>query len=745
MRFLQVEWHNHERARNSWDIERAELKAKIARTEGDFRNSKKLNSTLDKHIRLLEASLRREREKNKGVPRAEPPPYQEKAKQEANGVPKEQGETELGILLFERRLFFFPDADIETALEKLYSDHSPDVEAEARKLTEEEKDVQREKTKQFLQKSVEELTYILTPPAHPPPPLPDPQEVSRVDSSQQMAPEEIYVQQAQMKRNQQAGISHLPSVSNHHPPPVRQPAELVNSGHQASQLQAHPMSRQPSQPPPSHPPPLPEEIAEMRLPRERLSDERDRSDISSQSFDPYARQVITRADEIDTMQPLLQDDNDGWNFDDDALDPRKSDVDLFPAANSLPPKSPTKTGLHTRRRSSGSQRLTRKPSDGSHEVRDLSSPKGDVNFKVQFALRGHLDVIRSIIFTGGGSPSEPEICTASDDGTLKRWIIPAKYGNLSNGNPQQSSSQSLPDLDLQAYFTHRGHEGIVTSLAACPASPSFSTGGRALGDGWVFSGGSDATIRVWERGRVDPKATIEGHTDAIWALSILPAPVSTVLGPDSYLSPSQIGENRIILISGSADSTIKLWAVSAPPQLSSPQNAPGASARRGVGGTRRHSITSGSNFPSSPQPSIASNTPFNYTLVHSICLPSLGSPTCISPLGPLGESFVVSWTDASILIFQSKTGEQLIGMASDETYDGTVSTGINSVVVTSATVENVGNAGDEVDGATGSNKDGGIEGVIISGHEDRYVRFFDANSGTSYLNFFNLYTHANVS
>lgn len=85
-------------------------------------------------------------------------------------------------------------------------------------------------------------------------------------------------------------------------------------------------------------------------------------------------------------------------------------------------------------------------------------------------------------------------------------------------------------------------------------------------------------------------------------------------------------------------------------------------------------------------------------------------------------------------------------MASNETYDGTPATGVNSVVVTGSSVGTYDPAGamnlsldsgrgvteDEtvVHGATGSSKTGGIEGVIISGHEDRYVRFFDANSGT---------------
>ena len=66
MRFLQMEWQAHERARNAWDIERAEMKAKIAKQEGDGRKAKKLNEQLDKQIRMLEKALRSERAKNSG-------------------------------------------------------------------------------------------------------------------------------------------------------------------------------------------------------------------------------------------------------------------------------------------------------------------------------------------------------------------------------------------------------------------------------------------------------------------------------------------------------------------------------------------------------------------------------------------------------------------------------------------------------------------------------------------------------
>ena len=65
MRFLQMEWHRHERDRNAWEIERAEMKARIAKTEGENRSNRKLQDSLSNHIKLLEGALKKEREKLK--------------------------------------------------------------------------------------------------------------------------------------------------------------------------------------------------------------------------------------------------------------------------------------------------------------------------------------------------------------------------------------------------------------------------------------------------------------------------------------------------------------------------------------------------------------------------------------------------------------------------------------------------------------------------------------------------------
>ncbi len=71
MRFLQTEWHRHERERNAWQIERAEMKSRIGKLEGDGRTNKRLRESLDKHVRILENALKTERQKAKAVVQSE--------------------------------------------------------------------------------------------------------------------------------------------------------------------------------------------------------------------------------------------------------------------------------------------------------------------------------------------------------------------------------------------------------------------------------------------------------------------------------------------------------------------------------------------------------------------------------------------------------------------------------------------------------------------------------------------------
>lgn len=446
------------------------------------------------------------------------------------------------------------------------------------------------------------------------------------------------------------------------------------------------------------------------------------------SYDAYGQELPPK-DEYETQRARTierggADTTDGWDFDEapqsqqtmsDAANVQRPDTEAFPTAN--PSKSPPRMPGSHRRKSSGARRS----SSTSAEISNLAnSLKLDATqFKVRFAMRGHLDVVRAVVFTGGGSPADPEFATCGDDGSIKRWHIPSSYANTAE------------DLDRVAHFTHRGHVGAVCSLAACPTNLHFSNGGRVPGDGWIFSGGEDASVKVWERGRVDAKACLEGHTDSVWALCVLPGTTGSILGDRCS---NFGGPDRLLLAAGASNGTILIWAVSAPPQSASAAAGP----NRGARGTRRaNSISAGSNFPNSPQPSVATTTSFNYSLVHRIERPDRPSPTSISPLSASGDTFVVGYSNASALVFDTKTGEEIVGMASQETYDGTPNTGINALVASSTgfdTREAVaptrrGSMGEEdvIHGATGPT--GGVEGLVIAGYEDRYIRFFDANSG----------------
>jgi len=154
-------------------------------------------------------------------------------------------------------------------------------------------------------------------------------------------------------------------------------------------------------------------------------------------------------------------------------------------------------------------------------------------------------------------------------------------------------------------------------------------------------------------------------------------------------------------------------------------------------------MSSGSGFSNTPQPTVASNSPFNHTLVHNISRSdgSTASPTSIAPLGTSGESFVVSYSDSAIIVYDTRTGEQIGYMDSMETYDGSINTSVNAVVATTVGLdqghqhhgggmsEDENSAGGGPTGGGRSMAGSGVEGTIISGHEDRFVRFFDANSG----------------
>ncbi|ROV97379.1 hypothetical protein VMCG_06911 [Cytospora schulzeri] len=719
MRFLQTEWHRHERDRNAWEIEKQEMKGRIANLEGAARRADATQKALKKYVAILEAKVKEQSAQLKaaaGGEKVEEPPKAKKLDREA---------------LIQAKLHSSSDKDLGVDLERIDDDES-----------------QRSELKNFLDQCQAEFTYLMITPANPippreSPPLPMIEDLREGDgygmNSGQQPMDPLY------RRAQ----DNLRDVLGRQQPPASNHAQPM-------QQQQQPAGQMPMKNPDIQQP-QPAAVAQPML---RTADSQQgfgslewpgSMSVSSRMVDEvlpeqnHGTKPNVQAERIGFDGPKQDTvDSEAWDFNESSFpDPashppppasNRPDTDVFPTADNLP-KSPGRGPLAHRRKSSLSRRRS---TEQEMSLNALAQKTESGNFKLRFGLRGHLNTVRSVIFSGGGSPGEPEICTAGDDGLIKRFHIPRGAPPIYN-----NASTAVSDLDVQADFTHRGHNGAVLCLASWSPSPNFSTGGRAQGDGWIFSGGQDSSIRVWERGRVDPKATLDGHTDAVWTLCVLPATLGAVFGQQNpYGTP-----DRILLASGAADGTVRVWALSQPPQMTSPQPPAASAGRRSTGGrVRGNSMSSGSAFPSSPQPTMATNSPFNHTLVHTISRPnSTASPTCITALSASAETFVVSYSDAAIIVYDTRTGEEIGSMASLETYDGTLGTSVNSVVATTVGLEQsqhqTGHGGlglnEEDSGASGAGPTGGgrqmagsgVEGVIISGHEDRFVRFFDANSG----------------
>lgn len=666
MRFLQTEWHRHERDRNSWEIERAEMKARIAKLEGENRASKRLQQGSEARIKMLEMALKRER----------------LSKQDPTG--KAQGDSSDPI-----------PSKQHVATNSLH----PPNQVNPYKAEE-----ARTKSRMYLAKCLQEITYLLTPPNHPAPqqPIPnlDPNLALQQQANQQLALDHMLAQQLQQHQQQ----APLLSAYQQQPPEHHNQSQPPNSQSPfaASSKQFFGQPREDDRP---HNVPNQQQTGLQSDAAENASDK------LQQQYNVHRRGAPTAdsSNLFNSPSDSTSKDSDGWDFDE------LSEVPSFNKPTAPSDEMSSWSGRAYSSVKSGNLRIGSRGRKNSmsrrmsaQEARDYAgsisgSKGGDAgNFKVRFALRGHLDVVRAVVFTGGGSPAEPEICTAGDDGVLKRWYLPGVFG-----------IHAGIDVDVTSHFTHRGHSGIVTCLAAC--SPADNSGN---GDGWIFSGGQDSTIKVWERGRVEAKATLVGHTDAVWSICVLPA-------------SGDGGFERLLLASGAADGTVKIWSFT--PRQNSASSTPSSASNSIRGSSYLHSGGMGDLSNSH-----SSSVPFSYSLISTITRPGVNSsPTYITPLSITGENFIVSYDDAAIIIYDTASGEEISTMASSETYDGTKATGVNAVVATTMTLQQGSHSSSSAEGgveeesvlpgATGLK--GGVQGVVISGHEDRYIRFYDANSG----------------
>ncbi|KAF8947003.1 hypothetical protein BGZ47_010665 [Haplosporangium gracile] len=248
-------------------------------------------------------------------------------------------------------------------------------------------------------------------------------------------------------------------------------------------------------------------------------------------------------------------------------------------------------------------------------------------------------------------PTHKSLLSGSEDGTMKYWNLEASL---------KESKRTL-NGDVEPIHTYRGHTKAITAVAISADQDK------------CFSASMDSTVRSWKLvpmnkeafSRLDPEIPMSsfiGHTDTVWDIRLFPLSISS----------SQL------LASISADGALKIWDTE----------------------------TKGSPLRSSwgyngLEPSECAEPTEAYT-PGLIKLPvPTGLDFCPTDL----KKMVVSYSNSVIKLFDIETGKEISAFKSNDTYDGTAKTQINKIVCHPTMP------------------------VVVSGHEDRYIRFFDINSG----------------
>lgn len=93
MRFLQTEWHRHERDRNAWEIEKQEMKGRIAALEGSVRRADATQKALNKYVSILQKKVKEQSAQLKSsAPAANPAENGEQPDRAARVLEKLHGE-----------------------------------------------------------------------------------------------------------------------------------------------------------------------------------------------------------------------------------------------------------------------------------------------------------------------------------------------------------------------------------------------------------------------------------------------------------------------------------------------------------------------------------------------------------------------------------------------------------------------------------------------------------------------------
>ncbi|EPT05407.1 hypothetical protein FOMPIDRAFT_61493 [Fomitopsis schrenkii] len=564
LHFLQTEWRRYERDRNEWEIERAEMRARIALLEGERRSFDNVKLDLMRRIKMLEYALRVERSKqlaqpasqavpptklatlqahlgekkddayshkegsSGSSPRNSPLPPDRMSTGSVNGAltnPSSRGQTWMGL----------PNGTAGTVGNMGKPPPGRDPKSRAR-------------SRDYLKQCLQEISYLTSPQAVNPLPnrpllnnttlplqLPNvPFDQMPYNGRPRKLMQEVGKDYSVMNgMNMASGPSSAPAISQGNPMErsnlgsglLAASQNLQTSSQLGQQQSQSGLSSQPSQ--------LSNEVSDNKD-----NDADEEQALGTAIFRPDAdfREKLRLSQEAAERARL---DQSGQHS-----------VPISGAAS-----------WERRARDEDDEGKEEEPEVEEDESTVIGEGEGTKAWKAKRTLRNHLDAVRAIAF----HPTELCLASGGDDMTVKIWRV--DVAGL-------ASAASRPTTEIEPQLTLRGHSAAITRLVHAPSkqllySASLDSSIRI----WALPPSSHTTYAPYDATRA--RGELIGHTDAVWDLALV--------------------RDESTLISCGAEGAVKVWDVSGPSgggslklswmfdglDASEPQNegdAPGATA-----------------------------------------------------------------------------------------------------------------------------------------------------------------------
>ncbi|CAL1703983.1 unnamed protein product [Somion occarium] len=536
LHFLQTEWRRYERDRNEWEIERAEMRARIALLEGERRSFDNVKLDLMRRIKMLEYALRVERSKQLGQPSSQSiPPAKLATIQSQSGGGSQKEDTlshKDGSSGSSPRSEDSPlppvgpvangssgAASKQQTWSTTWSGATGLMPGTLGKPALGRDPKSRARSRDYLKQCLQEISYLTSPQAMNP--LPNrpllsnsslPVALPNVPSFDQMA-----FNGRPTKRLQDVGkefplvngmsvlsnTASSSSIAQHERPSSIGPS--ATSGQQQQQssegLTQPPQEQQQHQPQLGQLPPAPDSVGQQAEAK-REEDESEKQRLTA----------IFRPDE-DFKEKL--------RLSHEAADRARLEAGSLSGAASW------------EQRSQGDEEEVRdeEPADmEDEEGTEVGEGEDAKIWKAKRTLRNHLDAVRAVAF----HPTELCLATGGDDSTVKIWRV-----DLTG----LASSASRATTDVEPQLTLRGHSAAITRLVHAPSkqllySASLDSSIRI----WALPSPSHTTYAPYDATRA--RGELIGHTDAVWDLAL--------------------ARDESTLVSCGAEGAVKVWDVSGP-------------------------------------------------------------------------------------------------------------------------------------------------------------------------------------